>query len=236
MNKPGVINKLGLAGVALIAVVMLTASAGAAWMKPTVHLADQAGKPNLEQLFPKSFGGWEVDTSIPVILPAADVQARLDKIYNQVLSRTYVNRRSGERVMLSVAYGGDQSDGTRLHRPEVCYPAQGFQILDNRPTRLELRGRNLPVRQLVSQLNERHEPITYWVIVGDQAVTSASQQKLAQLRYGVRGLIPDGMLVRVSSINRETAKALDVQRRYIDDLLQALGPDGALRVFGRAAS
>lgn len=227
--------KLNRAMVALIAAVMLAGAAGSVWMKPTIHLADQVGKPDLEQMFPKRFGAWEVDASIPVILPAPDVQARLDKIYNQVLSRTYVDRRTGERIMLSVAYGGDQSDGTRLHRPEVCYPAQGFQILSNRQAQLGLRDRSLPVRQLESLLGERHEPITYWVVVGDQIVTSATQQKLVQLGYGVRGLIPDGMLVRVSSIDRDTGKALQAQQRYIDELVQSLGPDAALRVFGRAA-
>ena len=63
--------------------------------------------PNLETMFPKAFGDWRVDTSMPVILPSPDVQALLDKIYNQVLSRSYVNAK-GERIMLSVAYGGDR--------------------------------------------------------------------------------------------------------------------------------
>lgn len=226
-------RKLNQAAVAAIVALMLGGGAAAHWMRPTVHMADRTGKPDLEQLFPKRFGNWEIDTSMPVILPAPDVQARLDQIYNQVLSRTYIDRSSGQRVMLSVAYGGDQSDGTRLHRPEVCYPAQGFQILSNRQTALSLPGRSLPVRQLESQLDGRHEPITYWVIVGDQAVTSASQQKIAQLRYGVRGLIPDGMLVRVSSIDRDTGQALKVQQRYIEDLLRSLSPEASLRVFGR---
>ena len=31
---------------------------------------------------------------MPVVLPAPDVQANLNKVYNQVLARTYVNRRA----------------------------------------------------------------------------------------------------------------------------------------------
>lgn len=226
-------NKLNRFAVAGIVVLMLAGAAAAQWMKPTVHLADQLGQPDLEALFPKAFGRWEVDTHMPVILPAPDVQARLDRIYNQVLSRTYVDRSSGRRIMLSVAYGGDQSDGTRLHRPEVCYPSQGFQISANRTAELRLGDRLLPVRLLQSQLGERYEPITYWVVVGEQVVTSATQQKLAQLGYGVRGLIPDGMLVRVSSIDREPAQAYQLQQQYIDELAQVLGPQARLRVFGK---
>lgn len=228
--------KLSRGVVVFIVVVMLAGAAAARWMKPTIHLADRTGKPNLETLFPPAFGTWVIDTNIPVILPSPDVQARLDAIYNQVLSRTYVDTKTGQRVMVSVAYGGDQSDGTRLHRPEVCYPAQGFQIQSNRKATLSVNGMNLPVRQLESKLGERYEPITYWVVVGDRAVTSASEQKIAQLRYGVRGLIPDGMLIRVSSIDRDTAKALELQRRYIADLASALSvnADATERVFGRA--
>lgn len=225
--------KFNRVAVALMTVLMLASSGAAHYMTPTEHLADKVGKPDLEALFPKQFGVWRLDANVPVILPAPDVQARLDAIYNQVLSRTYVNDR-GQRVMLSVAYGGDQSDGTRIHRPEVCYPAQGFQILSNKVDHIDLPGHEpLKVRHLESKLEQRFEPITYWVVVGDSAVVSSSEQKLAQLRYGLRGVIPDGMLVRVSSIDPDTRRALDLQQQYISDLARFLTPQASQRVFGR---
>lgn len=215
----------------VLAVTMLGAAALAEVVRPTVKIADQGPRLQLEQMFPPSFGGWRVDTSIPVILPAPDVQAKLDKIYNQVLSRTYVDEQ-GHRIMLSVAYGGDQSDGTSAHKPEVCYPAQGFQILANRKTRVPIDGQEIPARQLMSKLGARYEPITYWIVVGDRAVTSATEQKLAQLRFGVRGLIPDGMLVRVSSIDRDEQRGLEIQHRFIVDLARAMSPADRARAFG----
>ncbi|MFT7772006.1 exosortase-associated protein EpsI, B-type [Roseateles sp.] len=219
--------------VGLMTVLMLASSGAARYMTPTEHLADKVGKPDLESLFPRQFGNWRIDANVPVILPAPDVQARLDAIYNQVLSRTYVNDR-GQRVMLSVAYGGDQSDGTRIHRPEVCYPAQGFQILSNKIGHVDLPGHEpLKVRHLESKLEQRFEPITYWVVVGDSAVVSSSEQKLAQLRYGLRGVIPDGMLVRVSSIDSDTRRAFDLQQQYINDLARSLTSQASQRVFGR---
>jgi len=225
--------KFNRIAVVLMTALMLASSGAAHYMTPTRHLADQIGKPDLETLFPKQFGAWRLDANVPVILPAPDVQARLDAIYNQVLSRTYINEQ-GQRIMLSVAYGGDQSDGTRIHRPEVCYPAQGFQILSNKVDHIPLPGREpLKVRRLESKLEQRREPITYWVVVGDSAVTSAGEQKFAQLRYGMQGLIPDGVLVRVSSIDPETSRAFDLQQRYIADLAHALTPQASLRVFGK---
>jgi hypothetical protein len=63
------------------------------------------------------------------------------------------------------------------------------------------------VRHMASKLAQRHEPVTFWFVVGEHVAVSGQQQKIAQLRYGVQGLIPDGMLVRVSSIDRDTEAA-----------------------------
>jgi EpsI family protein len=211
--------------------LMFAGSALAVGMRPRKHMADEIGMPDLETLFPKQFDGWRVDTNIPVILPSPDVQALLDKIYNQVLARTYVNAQ-GQRIMLSVAYGGDQSDGTSAHRPEVCYPAQGFAISANRAGTLRVADREVQVRRLMSHLGPRHEPITYWVVVGGEVVTTGIGQKLAQMRYGLRGIVADGMLVRVSNIDPDMARGHHVQERFVADLGRSLDATSASRVFG----
>jgi EpsI family protein len=197
-------------------------------------MSDELGTPDLDAMFPKQFADWRLDTSMPVILPSPDVQAQLDKIYNQVLTRTYINAK-GQRVMLSVAYGGDQSDGTSAHRPEVCYPAQGFAITSNQVATLNVAGREIHVRKLMSQLGERKEPITYWVVVGGQIVTTGVSQKLAQMRYGLRGIIADGMLMRVSTIDTDMNHGHSVQARFINDLGTSMESSVANRVFGNAA-
>ena len=56
-------------------------------------------------------------------------KALLDRLYEQQLSRTYENAQ-GYRIMLSIAYGGNQRDELELHKPEVCYVAQGFVLQD----------------------------------------------------------------------------------------------------------
>lgn len=218
----------------VVALLMLAGSAAAVLAKPTKSLADQIGIPNLEAMLPKQFGDWRVDTSLPTILPSPDVQAQLDKIYNQVLSRTYVNK-SGQRIMLSVAYGGDQSDGTSAHRPEVCYPAQGFAITSNLKTSLHMGGRELQARRLMSKLGQRNEPITYWVVVGDEVVTTGIGQKLAQMRYGLRGVIADGMLVRISSIDSDMDRGHKLQEQFASDLFNNIDQAAATRLFGSAA-
>lgn len=220
---------------AVVAAGLMAASfAGAAAWKPTVHLADQRPKVDLEILFPKSFDDWRVDDRMPVQLISPDTQALLNKIYNQTLSRTYVNGK-GERIMLSVAYGGDQSDATRAHRPEVCYPAQGFQIFDSRILPIDIgQPHQLRVRRLLAKQHARTEPITYWITVGERTTVTGTEQKLAQLTYSMRGIIPDGMLVRVSSIDPNTERAYNLQQQFISALSTSITASSKAQVIGRA--
>jgi EpsI family protein len=158
----------------------------------------------------------------------------LDKIYNQTLSRTYIGPQ-GERIMLSVAYGGDQSDGTRAHRPEVCYPAQGFQILSGSESAIQLNTKSLRVRQLVSKLGARVEPITYWVTVGESVALSGTEQKFAQLKYTLRGVIPDGMLVRISNIEPNAESAYVLHQTFVRELASSLPAAQAAQIVGGPA-
>lgn len=215
----------------IVASGMVGAAALAQVATPRLHLADQRGKPDLKALFPTEFGDWRVDTNLPVVLPAPDLQAKLDAIYNQVLARTYVNKE-GRHIMLSVAYGGDQSDGTRAHRPEVCYPVQGFQVIYNQRDSMGVDGQSIAVRRLMARLNSRQEPITYWMTVGGETVTSGSEQKVVELRYGLRGVIPDGMLVRISNIDPEMKRGHALHDRFAGDLARALPSSDRARIFG----
>jgi EpsI family protein len=218
---------------ALVAMLLMGGSFGLAQaLKPTTRMADLQTKVSLEDLFPKTFGDWTLDDRMPAQLVSPDAQALLDKLYNETLSRTYVKRGTGERIMLSVAYGGDQSDATRAHRPEVCYPAQGFQMLSTRDSLMQTQSHPLRVRQLVMKLGARTEPVSYWVVVGEHIALSGTDQKIAQLRYSVRGLIPDGMLVRVSNIDNDAAESFALHQDFVRQLSQAVRPDLAPRIFG----
>jgi EpsI family protein len=212
--------------------LMLSAFVGAQAWRPTSRLADTRAKVELDSLFPKAFDDWQLDEHMPVQLISPDAQAVLNKIYNQTLSRTYINGK-GERVMLSVAYGGDQSDATRAHRPEVCYPAQGFEVVYSYDTALNIDAQWLRVRELVTKHNARTEPITYWITVGEHATISGTEQKLAQLTYSTRGLIPDGMLVRVSNISNDIPGSYKIHLEFIEKMARHIPVDQRSIVFGK---
>lgn len=217
----------------LASAAMLAAAAGAVALKPSIRMADQ--RPiNLEQMIPQQFGDWKLDQSVMPVQPNPDLQRRLNKIYSQVMARTYINPQ-GERVMLSISYGEDQSKETGLHRPETCYPAQGFAMLVKGRDQIVLPdGKRLPVSKLITQKNERIEPVIYWMKVGEFIAATGFEQKIAVVRQQLHGVIPDGLLFRVSSINAEPAHAFALQQRFINDLIISAGPQTQRQLVGSA--
>lgn len=226
--KPPVINMRYL----LIGLCMLVAAGLALVLTPRMKAADQGKLIDLETMIPKRFGDWRVDESITPLRVSPDVQAKLDKIYNQTLSRTYINQK-GERLMLSIAYGGDQSDSMQVHKPEVCYPAQGFQVIKQLNGTLDVGTLLIPVKRLVAVHGARAEPITYWITVGDEVALSGWKRKLAQVRFGFTGRIPDGLLFRVSSIANDEEGAFQAHARFARTLLGAVDVNTRQRLIGR---
>lgn len=217
----------------VIGLAMLLAAGLAFVLTPKVKVAEQGPRIDLEKVIPKQFGDWRVDESIVPIQVSPDVQAKLDRIYNQTLSRTYINN-AGERIMLSLAYGSDQSDSMQVHRPEVCYPAQGFQIMKQKRGKLAVGGQEVPVKRLVAAQGPRVEPITYWIVVGNQVTRGDTDRKLARVLLGLTGKVPDGMLVRVSSIDRNDEHAFQVHADFLNALAGALEPEKRQRLIGAA--
>ena len=173
----------------VIGLCMLGAAGMALALKPTHKIADAGPKVDLELLVPKIFGDWKIDETITPLIANPEQEALIKKIYSQTLSRTYVNPQ-GDRIMLSIAYGGEQSDSMAVHKPEVCYPAQGFQILKNTSGSFATGAGDIPVKRLVATQGQRIEPITYWTTVGDKVAISGVKWKLQQLKYGLTGKIP----------------------------------------------
>lgn len=204
--------------VAVMLAVALLAEAG----KPVHKLSEQRGRRDLEQMVPERFGDWRLLPAGGVVLPDPSVLANIERLYTQTLSRAYVNSR-GAVVMLSIAYGDDQRATMAVHYPEVCYPAQGFQVRSNRIDKVDTPHGLLPVRRLETELSrQRYEPVTYWVTIGDRISLGGFERRLIELEYGLQRVIPDGLLFRVSSVNRDTAQAFRDQDAFTRDLLAAV--------------
>jgi EpsI family protein len=220
--------------IVLLALMLLSAALGAG-LRPRIDLADERPPIDLATMVPKTFGDWHEEVNLVAQVVNPQQRDMLDKIYSQTLSRTYINAQ-GYRVMLSIAYGKNQSKALQMHTPEFCYPAQGFTLMDRQSTALNILGTPIAATRLVTNLGQRHEPITYWTVVGDHIVTNTINKKLVELRYAITNRIPDGMLVRVSSIDRDTGNALKMQAQFAADLVQSLPNKLASRFAGIAKS
>ena len=219
------INRIWFCSILLTALCLL-----AWWLQPRNSIAT-ATPIKLEQVFPQHFGDWKIDTTVVPLEVSPELKAKVASTYDQTLSRTYINSQ-GYRIMLSVAYGGDQSsDSTQVHRPEFCYSAQGFTIRNGYNEAIDIDGHMLPVRRLLAINGRRVEPISYWVTVGNDATQPGMGRKLLQLQYGLSGRVPDGLLVRVSSID-ESNEAYKQQTQFIISLAANMKKTDARRVFG----
>lgn len=198
---------------------------------PRHHLADLKPKVDLDNIIPKVFGTWHIDDKIIPVKGNPDIEATVRKTYTQTLSRTYVDNQ-GRKVMLSIAYARASYDGLATHVPEVCYPSQGFRLSHLHNVRLITPFGKIPARRLVASRWARIEPITYWSVVGTHALVGGWPWRVMQVRYGLRGLIPDDMLVRVSSINSDYPSAYALQAKFVRDLLMALSTKTRSRLIG----
>ena len=194
----------------------------------------QAAPPKLQANIPLLFGDWQhVPTAPQIVNP--QTQQILDAIYSEVVSRTYVDKAQRYHVMLSVAYGHDQRGGLEAHKPEVCYPAQGFVLQDQHDDAIQTAHGRIQVRRLRTAQGARHEPLTYWFAMADTQNASAFDKRMARLKAALSGSIPDGILVRVSSIDPDAKRAWQMQDAFVTSLMAGLAAPTRMRVMGQGS-
>jgi EpsI family protein len=215
----------------LLAGSMALASGVGIMARPT-HKAVDAGRTfDLETMVPRSFGDWKELSTQGAQVVNPQTQELLDKLYSQLLTRTYVNSQ-GYRVMLSLAYGDDQRGGLTAHRPDICYPAQGFTLAGRSDTTVATPFGGIAARRLSTSLGARKEPVTYWFNVGDTPVRNQLEQRMVEMRLGILGQVPDGLLFRVSSIDETPERAYRIHDAFVRDLLGAVDASARMRLAG----
>ena len=204
-----------------VALLMCTVSVAGIVVRPSATAREKGTGITLETAVPKGFADWTElpEQSAQVVNP--QTKELLDKLYSQILTRSYVNK-DGYKIMLSLAYGDDQRGGLQAHRPEVCYPAQGFKLGTVEDGQLATTFGNIEVRRLSTSLGSRNEPITYWLTVGDQVIRSKLDKRIAEIRLGLTGQIPDGLLFRISSIDNDPIRAFAVQQKFVADMMASV--------------
>ena len=195
------------------------------------------------QTVPAQFGDWkEVAAAAEQVDPGRNAldEPDMDRPYDQVLMRAYGNSH-GEVVLLALAYGRNQRQEVKIHRPDVCYTAQGFQLLSRSPVAFPVSGvggqRVGGMRMLVTAPG-RTEAVSYWIRIGDIYTEDAWAIRYHIFRQGLSGRAVDGVLVRVSQIVAGTKAAsaarYEVQEKFLAELVRALPAPARRLLLGEA--
>jgi EpsI family protein len=230
-------NKLN--SILAIAAILATAVCADIFV-PRTLMASANASLNLERMIPQEFGKWKYRPALGLVTPTVpdyvetNAQKELaSRIYSQEIGRTYVDNE-GHTVMLLIAYGPEQNYRLKSHRPEVCYTAQGFRVWDKTEHQLAINKDHSTLRfsRLLTQREVRFEPVSYWIRVGDDVSTGIFDNQILRLKYGLKGLIPDGALVRVSTVGLPAAQSFALQDEFIKDLLGSITPDARRFLIG----
>jgi EpsI family protein len=222
------------------AAAILGTAVCAEFLTPHELMASTNASLVLENAIPRQFGKWRYTPGVALVTPTepeyVETKELAARIYSQEIGRTYVDGE-GHAVMLLVAYGPVQNYRLKAHRPEVCYTAQGFRVSDKTENQLAIGPDSsaLRISRLITQRETRYEPVSYWMRVGNDISTGIFDNQILRLKYGLHGLIPDGALVRVSTVGLPAAQSFVLQDEFIKDLLDALRPDARRFLIGGSA-
>lgn len=216
-------------GVVLASIAIAGTAIAAEVFAPRQLMARTTSSQSLETVIPKQFGTWKLVPEISPVKPV-DPEAYVQppdplsaKVYSQEVARGYTDG-AGHIIMLLVAYGPVQNYKLKAHRPEICYTANGFRVSEKTSSSLDYSGGLLKTTRLVAERESRFEPITYWMKIGNDISNGVVDNQISRLKYGLRGILPDGALFRVSTIGLPKDASFKLQDQFIKDLLVALPP------------
>lgn len=199
-------------------------------LTPTIDLSKRIPAETFANQIPIQFGEWQ---RVPRRTMAIDLYQKIDgerntdNPYDDTFIQSYRNQH-GQVVELAIAYGGLQRQEIKVHRPELCYYAQGYQVLSNTRNNIALstiggsiKGQSMQVRH-----GKEQQLVSYWIRIGDLFSQSAWQTRLYLITQGLLGNVPDGVLVRVSSVlpdrdaNNEAWQAL--HQSFLNHLIKSI--------------
>lgn len=210
---------------AIFIVLLFSSSAVLAyWFTP--KLETQAMPENFEVSVPKQIGQWTEQPNPYLQVGLVDTNDKdIDQPYDRVLMRSY-NTAEGEPVMLALAYAREQSQDVKIHRPDVCYQAQGFAIKSRQVQTLAIDDQHqVQIVRLVVTQPARLEVVSYWIRVGNEYPVTPLNMRMKILRDGLEGHVADGILVRASSIIEDESQASAAfarQEKFLRELVAAM--------------
>jgi EpsI family protein len=208
----------------------LTALAGFAQARQPSPNRPALAEGQLEAMMPDQIGSWTFRTQSGLVLPPSD--ALSDRLYDNLVTRTYENDK-GQAAMFLMAYNNTQDGVLQIHRPETCYPAGGYVLSETQSRQVALGSQTaLPVQAFSADSRDRDEVVMYWTRVGEEFPGRWAEQRLTVARANLDGIIPDGMLARVSTLGNDMEASLPVLEDFVADLHRLAPQELRILLFG----
>lgn len=230
MNDPGEIRgRTSLDRRKVLLGLGMAAVSGVAYARLPVPNRPPLEADAFEGLIPDKIGEWRFMTESGLVLPPSD--ALSDRLYDNLVTRAYANP-AGQTLMMLIAYNNRQDGILQIHRPEICYPAGGYTLTETRAVDVALgAGGVLPAHAFIAKSRQRDEAVLYWTRVGETFPQRWVEQRLSVASANLKGVIPDGLLVRISTLGDDFATQFPVMRGFIADLAEASSPRLAQLLF-----
>lgn len=205
----------------LLGLLFCSAAGLAAARQPNKHL-DYLGKDKLDALVPKTIGPWKFVAASGLVVPPDDQLSRA--LYSNLLTRVYADGQNPP-VMLLVAQSGSQTGVLQIHRPETCYTAGGYHISAVTSQPIQVGSFIVPANSMNASVDGVTEHVIYWTRVGDRMPASWRQQRLAVAEQNIRGIIPDAILIRISTVTDDANSARATLQAFVRALVGSLPPN-----------
>lgn len=223
-------DKFKLNAKAIIIAATLSLAAFAA-VVATPRLHEIENPPELEKIIPRQFGEWK-ELPNPLLqvglTTGTEAEPDINQPYDQTVMRSYRDQQ-GHQIHLAVAWGKRQRQEVKIHRPELCYPAQGYGVSMLQDATFPVQAMSdgqqiIGKRMIATDRGGGIEAVSYWIRIGKIYTESALQTRFHIFQEGMAGVIPDGVLVRVS---QRVPKGVDLepvferQERFMSDIVAA---------------
>lgn len=226
-------TKVSWRKVSILSAVMVLIAIAAVWATPTEYLSNIKQREPLINYVEPSFDNWNKDDKNQVLITSAVLDEKLESAYSDLISEAYLNTEN-KRVMLSVAYSDNQRNGLAVHLPEACYPAQGFEILEEKKIPITLNdGSQLTAKYMKTKRGSRVEPLIYWTVAGEYLYGNDFERKEISIKYALKNIIADGLIFRISMVEPDEDVALSHMNDFIKDFYDSLSEIQKSRFFGQ---
>jgi EpsI family protein len=182
---------MGNERIRLMVLVTLFATTFAAVQVTARHHRQQSRQPNWD-VVPYEVDGW------------SGFESRFDPIYGGDPSDTRLLRvyrkGDGPPVILYVGFFGELATILDVHTPELCYPAEGWEILrSGKSSAGSFRGRQIQAKEILVDKAGNRRLVVWWYNAGSRPIETRIRHVYAMLAMSVITGRTDGSMIRLET-------------------------------------